>query len=250
MPAPLPAPRSATGSASSCPRRASTASAWSSCPPTPHDRAHCEELFEYVVREEGQDVLGWRDRADRQLASIGPTAKSRRAGDAAGLHRPAGPRRAGLGNDDLAFERKLYVIRKLRRERGRASPTSPQQGHVLRPEPVVQDAHLQGHAQRRRSSTPYFPDLQRPGHGVGPGAGPLALQHQHLPDLGPRPPVPLLCPQRRDQHAARQRQLDARPREHVRAPTCSATTSRRSCRSSTRAAATRPCSTTPWNCWS
>ena len=94
-----------------------------------------------------------------------------------------------------------------------------------------------------------LPRPARPGRGVGPGAGPFALQHQHVPDLGPRPPLPLPGPQRRDQHAARQRQLDARPRKPVRAPTCSATTSRRSCRSSTRAAATRRCSTTPWSCW-
>ena len=44
------------------------------------------------------------------------------------------------------------------------------------------------------------------------GARALALQHEHLPQLGARPSVPRDRPQRRDQHADGQRQLDARPR--------------------------------------
>jgi hypothetical protein len=37
------------------------------------------------------------------------------------------------------------------------------------------------------------------------------IQHQHLPELGPRASLSLHRPQRRDQHPARQHQLDARP---------------------------------------
>jgi len=44
------------------------------------------------------------------------------------------------------------------------------------------------------------------------GARALALLDEHLPELGARPPVPRDRPQRRDQHAHGQRQLDARPR--------------------------------------
>src|SRR4051812_19881768 len=29
-------------------------------PQSAHNRRHCEELFEYVVRKQGQTVLGWR----------------------------------------------------------------------------------------------------------------------------------------------------------------------------------------------
>ena len=47
---------------------------------------------------------------------------------------------------------------------------------------------------------------------VGPGPGALALLHQHLPELAAGPPLPLPRPQRRDQHAGRQPQLDAGPR--------------------------------------
>ena len=40
----------------------------------------------------------------------------------------------------------------------------------------------------------------------------LALLDEHVPELGARAPVPADRAQRRDQHAARQRQLDARAR--------------------------------------
>ena len=45
--------------------------------------------------------------------------------------------------------------------------------------------------------------------------GASALLDQHLPKLGPRASVPLHVAQRRDQHAARQYQLDGRARETV-----------------------------------
>src|SRR5437667_11929468 len=69
-------------------------------------RRQCEEVFEAVVREEGQRVLGWR---------VVPTNNSR-LGPAAKAAEPAIKqifigRGEGL-SDDLAFERKLYVIRR------------------------------------------------------------------------------------------------------------------------------------------
>ena len=89
---------------------------------------------------------------------------------------------AGGGVTGLAFERKLYVIRKPGRERD--LDERPRAGrHVLRAEPVVQDAHLQGDAQRRPGDA-VFPGPADPDDGVGPGAGPLALQHEHVPHLG------------------------------------------------------------------
>ena len=59
---------------------------------------------------------------------------------------------------------------------------------------------------------PMFPDLARSGRRVGARAGAPALQHQHVPVVAARAPVPLHRAQRRDQHAARQHQLDARAR--------------------------------------
>ena len=51
----------------------------------------------------------------------------------------------------------------------------------------------------------FYPDLRDPDVRQRARAGPPALQHQHLPVVGPRPPLPLHRAQRRDQHAARQR---------------------------------------------
>ena len=75
-------------------------------PPDAEDRKKCEKLFEVIVAEEGQKFLGWRTV---------PTNNST-LGDSAKASEPA-MRQAFIGRnskikDDLAFERKLYVIRK------------------------------------------------------------------------------------------------------------------------------------------
>ncbi len=69
----------------------------------------CEQRFEKIIRAEGQTVLGWRT-VPTANQGLGHTAK---------LGEPVvrqvfigrNPERL-TGNDDLAFERKLYVIRK------------------------------------------------------------------------------------------------------------------------------------------
>ena len=71
----LPGAASATGSASACRRRATTASAASSCRPTPPTAARVEELFEQIVREEGQTFLGWRD-VPVDHSPLGQTARA------------------------------------------------------------------------------------------------------------------------------------------------------------------------------
>ena len=56
-------------------RRATTASASVFLPADARRPEACEELFEYIVRKKGQDVLGWRD-VPTDNSIIGPTAKS------------------------------------------------------------------------------------------------------------------------------------------------------------------------------
>ena len=93
----------------------------------------------------------------------------------------------------------------------RRSPGPRQRQRLLHRQPVGEHADLQGHADGR----PDRADLsrpRRPGHGVGARARPPALQHEYVPLVAARPPVPLRRAQRRDQHAARQHQLDARAR--------------------------------------
>lgn len=69
-------------------------------------REACERVLERIVSEEGQSVLGWRT-VPVNNASLGDSAKS-----AEPFVRQLFIGRSGALSDDLAFERKLYVIRK------------------------------------------------------------------------------------------------------------------------------------------
>ena len=80
-------------------------------------RAELEELLAAAVADEGQEVLGWRD------VPVEPT----QAGATAQLHAPGIRQlfvgaRGPLADDQEAFERKLYVIR--RTPSARPGPTS------------------------------------------------------------------------------------------------------------------------------
>ena len=131
----------------------------------PTRSAPCCEL---IVEEEGQQFLGWRDvPTDNSLAgrhrALGRAARSSRSSSAAA--------RRCRAHD--AFERKLYVIRKLLRERdGRAR--HPGEQVLLLPEPVVPHARLQGHAHADQVDG-YFPDLTDPDVESA-----LALVHQRF----------------------------------------------------------------------
>jgi glutamate synthase (ferredoxin) len=75
-------------------------------PPNPEQRRRCEVEFERIVREEGQTFLGWRN-VPTNNGMLGETAK---AGEP--YMRQAFIARDPKLADDLAFERKLYVIRR------------------------------------------------------------------------------------------------------------------------------------------
>ncbi|MCR4436513.1 MAG: glutamate synthase large subunit [Clostridiales bacterium] len=70
------------------------------------DRRECEQRFEAIIKEEGQTVLGWRDvpSDDRSLGTMSKSCKPCIRQIFIGC-----PVKFG---DVLAFERKLYVIRK------------------------------------------------------------------------------------------------------------------------------------------
>jgi glutamate synthase (ferredoxin) len=74
----------------------------------PHDPAQskqCQSIFESIIKEEGQQLLGWRD-VPTDDSQVGPSAQ---ASEPAFRQIFIGASRAG---DMEAFERKLYVIRK------------------------------------------------------------------------------------------------------------------------------------------
>ncbi len=75
-------------------------------PTDAESRAQCEQAFEKFVREEGQSVLGWRT-VPTDATSLGPSAQA-----AAPFVRQIFIGRSDELADELAFERKLYVIRR------------------------------------------------------------------------------------------------------------------------------------------
>ena len=75
-------------------------------PPDPTQRNACEQRMEQIVSEEGQHVLTWRDLPTRN-GGLGETALASEP-----MMRQLFIRRSPNVSDDLAFERKLYVIGK------------------------------------------------------------------------------------------------------------------------------------------
>jgi glutamate synthase (ferredoxin) len=89
-------------------------------------RAACEEIVGQVCAEEGVPLLGWRD-VPTQNGLLGPTAQaSQPVIRQCFLHRPE---QAG---DDLAFERRLYIVRRLAEKRV-ARSTLPGRGDFYVP---------------------------------------------------------------------------------------------------------------------
>ncbi|MCP3678048.1 MAG: glutamate synthase large subunit [Deltaproteobacteria bacterium] len=75
-------------------------------PPDPSSREACEKILEDIIKEEGQQLLGWRD-VPTNNSSLGETAR---------LSEPF-VRQVFIGRDpqledDMAFERKLFLIRR------------------------------------------------------------------------------------------------------------------------------------------
>jgi glutamate synthase domain-containing protein 2/glutamate synthase domain-containing protein 1/glutamate synthase domain-containing protein 3 len=75
-------------------------------PRSPTKRRRLEEHFEHIVQSEGQKVLGWRT-VPTDNSSLGETAKSCEP-----FIRQVFIGRGSALADDMAFERKLYLIRK------------------------------------------------------------------------------------------------------------------------------------------
>ena len=145
-----------------------------------------------------------------------PERRRGRAGVPADLHRPGSDGcRPGVTDARAPFERKLYVIRKRDRARRRRARRCRSARCFYIVSLSSQHADLQGHAHGRIRSRRCSP-IWRPGRRVGAGARAPAVQHQHVPVLAAGASVPLRRAQRRDQHAARQHQLDEGARGAVR----------------------------------
>src|SRR6266480_4922633 len=75
-------------------------------PQDPPERQRCERAFEKIVKEEGLKIIGWRT-VPTNNSSLGATAKASEP-----FVRQVFIARGRALKDDMAFERKLYVIRK------------------------------------------------------------------------------------------------------------------------------------------
>ncbi|AFZ17304.1 glutamate synthase large subunit [Allocoleopsis franciscana] len=87
--------------------------------PDPAEREQSRRIFEKIVAEEGQQVLGWRD-VPTDNSSLGNTAKSSEP-----FMEQVFIQRNPELPDDMAFERKLYVIRKRSHTAIRATHIDP-----------------------------------------------------------------------------------------------------------------------------
>ncbi|MBI4841162.1 MAG: glutamate synthase large subunit [candidate division NC10 bacterium] len=75
-------------------------------PTDPGQAARCQAVFEEIIREEGQALLGWRD-VPTDDSPVGPSARAVEP-----IFKQIFIGRDAALRDDPAFERKLYVIRK------------------------------------------------------------------------------------------------------------------------------------------
>ena len=166
-----PRPRSRRCSSARSSRRASACSAGARCPIDPTQTGEVAAACRPVIRQ--------------LFVGAGPSHES----------------------DQDAFERKLYVIRRMceltAQEPGlyvasSSSRTINYKGMLI----SYQLARLLRRPARRA-------------HEERARARALALLDEHVPELGARASLPRDLPQRRDQHGDGQRQLDARPRERA-----------------------------------
>jgi glutamate synthase (ferredoxin) len=75
-------------------------------PPDASERRECEQIFGKITAEEGQHVIGWRD-LPTDNSTLGETARTSEP-----FMRQVFVQRNADLKDDMAFERKLFIIRK------------------------------------------------------------------------------------------------------------------------------------------
>ena len=154
-----------------------------------------------MIREEGQKLLGWR-RVPVDAQAPGPLARIDHARDPPGVRR-----RGATGQDQDALERKLYVIRKRVEHLVRTSGMPESERFYV---PSLSSRTIVYKGLLLPDQIPaFYHDLADPLF-----VSALALVHQRFstntfPSWDRAHPYRFIAPQRRDQHAARQRQLDA-----------------------------------------
>jgi glutamate synthase (ferredoxin) len=123
-------------------------------PPDEAGRKACSEIFEKVVRDEGQRVIGWRD-VPTDNKTLGPSAKSSQP-----VIRQILIARGDTCQDPMSFERKLYVIRRMV-EKKISRSAIPGRGHFYVPSLSYKTVVYKGmlNASQLRE---FYLDLSRP----------------------------------------------------------------------------------------
>ena len=177
----------------------------------------CEQEIERAIAAEGQVLLGWRDVPTEQ-PGLSEAHEGSRAGD------PAGVRRARLarhGPGRARAQALRHPQERGPRDPGAATCATARSSTCRRSRRARSSTRACCSRTRSASTTSTCSDRAMVS-ALRDGAP--ALLDQHVPDVGSRASVPLHLPQRRDQHAARQLQLDSRARRRDRVARCSATT--------------------------
>ena len=169
-------------------------------PVEPHERMSCEAIVEEIVRDEGLTVLGWRD-TPVNANTIGRLARSTQP-----YIEQVFVKRA-YGMDADALERKLYVIRK-RAEKEVSRTDLREKSFFYIPSLSCRTIVYKGLLLAPQIANFYL-ELSNSGSAEWPLSGPPALLHEHFSHLASGPSLPLHLPQRRNQHPARQCELDA-----------------------------------------
>ena len=220
---------------------ANTPSARCSCRAIRTGGRSIRDIYAQMIKREGMTLLGWRD-VPTDNSTLGESVKPTEP-----VHLQVFIGRGKKIKSEDEFERRLYILRKSISN----AIYTPQGAPAVRLLPGVDllpHRHLQGHVPRR----PARHLLSRParsGFRERARARAPALLDQHLPDLVAGASLPDDRAQRRDQHAARQHQLDGGAPGVGVLRRCSATTSTSSGRSPTRASPTPPASTMRSNSW-
>ena len=182
--------------------RASTASAWSSCPSSTRSACVCEGILERISTEEGLTV------------SAGATRRS--IGEAIGrVARASQPYieqffvRCAPGMDQETFERKLYVVMKRAENEVLASPEVKDKSFFYIPSLSSRTIVYKGLLLAPQIAN-FYSELSDPD-----AMSALCLVHQRFstntfPTWQLAHPFRYDLPQRRDQHRSRKRELDAR----------------------------------------
>ena len=177
-------------------------------PREPVYRQDIERIWWETAREEGLKVLGWRD-VPVDFTVLGYSVKGTEP-----VHRQVFIGRGPTIRDEAHFERKLFVCRKV--VSNRVLEVLGSKARTYYPVSVSARTIVYKGLVLGKDLGAYYRDLEDPRLEFGLRHGAPALLDQHLPQLAAGASLSLRLPQRRNQHGARQLQLDGRaPGQHA-----------------------------------